>query len=62
MSSSCNRVATFERGDGEIVEIEYDMLVGADGVKSRVRNALKENVPDFTVEQRQVIIISTRCP
>ncbi|CAN0489605.1 unnamed protein product, partial [Scytosiphon promiscuus] len=52
--SSLNRVATFERGDGEIVEREYDMLVGADGVHSRVRNALKENVPDFTVEQRQV--------
>ena len=36
------------------MELEYDMLVGADGVNSRVRKSLEENVPDFTVRQREV--------
>lgn len=30
------------------------MLVGADGVNSRVRKSLEDNVPDFTVRQREV--------
>lgn len=38
-----------------MVEVGYDMLVGADGVNSRVRKSLEENVPDFTVRQREVI-------
>ncbi|CAN0208273.1 unnamed protein product [Ectocarpus sp. 6 AP-2014] len=47
------RVATFERGNGDVVESEYDMLIGADGVNSRVRKELEENVPDFTVRHRE---------
>eukprot|EP00752_Nemacystus_decipiens_P010969 g9749.t1 len=47
------RVATFKRASGDTVEREYDMLVGADGVNSRVRKALEENVPDFTVRQQE---------
>lgn len=50
-----DRVATFERGNGDVVESEYDMLIGADGVNSRVRKKLEENVPDFTVRQRKVV-------
>ncbi|CAN0536033.1 unnamed protein product, partial [Ectocarpus sp. 8 AP-2014] len=53
-----NRVATFERGNGDVVESEYDMLIGADGVNSRVRKELEENVPDFTVRQREVMSLS----
>ena len=49
-----NRAAIFERASGDTVELEYDMLVGADGVNSRVRKSLEENVPDFTVRQREV--------
>lgn len=53
-SLSLNRVATFERGNGDIVENSYDMIVGADGCNSRVRKNLEENVQDFTVRQRKV--------
>ena len=31
------------------------MLVGADGVNSRVRGALEETVPDFTVREVEVM-------
>ena len=48
-------MATFERGNGKIVQREYDMLVGADGVNSRVRRALEETVPDFTVREVEVL-------
>ncbi len=48
-------MATFDRANGETVESQYDMLVGADGVNSRVRLALQETVPDFTVRQVQVM-------
>ncbi|CAN0516457.1 unnamed protein product, partial [Scytosiphon promiscuus] len=48
------RVAAFERHNGQVVERAYDMLVGADGVNSRVRGALEKEVPDFTVRQREV--------
>ncbi|CAM9228175.1 unnamed protein product [Ectocarpus sp. 13 AM-2016] len=51
--SSPSRVAIFERGSGDVIEVGYDMLVGADGVNSRVRKSLEENVPDFTVRQRE---------
>ncbi|CAM9788399.1 unnamed protein product [Scytosiphon promiscuus] len=47
------RVAAFERQNGQVVERAYDMLVGADGVNSRVRGALEKQVPDFTVRQRE---------
>ena len=49
-----SRVATFERASGGSVDCDYDMLVGADGTNSRVRGALEENVPDFTVRQEKV--------
>lgn len=49
-----SRVATFERASGGSIDCDYDMLVGADGVNSRVREALKEHVPDFTVRQEEV--------
>lgn len=48
------RVATFARASGGSFDCDYDMLVGADGVNSRVRGALEESVPDFTVRQTQV--------
>lgn len=51
---SRRRVAIFERASGEVVERGYDILVGADGVNIRVRNALEDQVSDFTVRQREV--------
>ena len=58
-----NRAAIFERASGDTVELEYDMLVGADGVNSRVRKSLEENVPDFTVRQREVRYVAySRAP
>ncbi|CAN0145885.1 unnamed protein product [Scytosiphon promiscuus] len=47
------RVAKFERGDGNVLETSFDMLVGADGVNSRVRQALQDHKPGFTVRERE---------
>ncbi|CAM9610002.1 unnamed protein product [Scytosiphon promiscuus] len=48
-------VATYERGNGETFESAFDMLVGADGVNSRVREALQDHSPGFTVREREVM-------
>lgn len=48
------RIAKFGDEKGEVVECKYDLLVGADGVNSRVRSELEKNIPDFKVEQRLV--------
>ena len=57
---SPSRTATFERGDGDTFEREYDMFVGADGVNSRVRKSLEDNVPGFTVRQKEVRALASR--
>lgn len=55
--ASSNSVATFEHGDGgDSFEVGYDMLLAADGAKSRVRSILEREVPDFTVRQREVSV------
>ena len=43
----------FEVEDGESLyeEARYDLLVGADGVRSRVRNAIAEESAEFNVTQ-----------
>jgi len=41
-----NRTATFSSDDGGETTVEYDLLVGADGVRSRVRAAFEER-PGF---------------
>lgn len=53
-------IAKFENKDGEGTERAYDMLVGADGVNSRVRSELEAQVPEFTVRQREVRSTRTR--
>ncbi|CAM9205152.1 unnamed protein product [Choristocarpus tenellus] len=45
--------ATFEVLGGEEKKFEYDMILGADGVNSRVRQALVDGSLDFVVRKRQ---------
>ncbi|GAQ86238.1 hypothetical protein KFL_002780020 [Klebsormidium nitens] len=52
-------VATFEDASGaksETRQVPYDLLVGADGVRSRVRLAMMEQTWGFDVEQRTIDI------
>ncbi|KAK9830441.1 hypothetical protein WJX72_011767 [[Myrmecia] bisecta] len=44
------RTATFECPDGSSVDASFDVLIGADGVNSKVRQELQRQVPDFGVE------------
>lgn len=54
LPNSLDRVAKFTRANGDVFGSEYDMLVGADGVNSGVRQVLEEIVQDFTVRQLEV--------
>lgn len=54
------RIATFQGPDGESFDRDYDMLVGADGVNSRVRAELDAKVPDFTYAQKKVCIAANQ--
>ncbi len=42
--------ATFETGDGEQVVRPFDLLFGADGANSALRQAMEREVEDFTAE------------
>lgn len=59
-SKPAHRVATYERSNGETLESSFDLLVGADGVNSRVRSALQDIAPGFTVREQEVICCATR--
>ena len=56
-----NRIATFEAGerdgdDKKVVEVEYDLLIGADGSRSRVRELMVENktsLKDFSARTEE---------
>jgi len=45
---------TTQKGDGEVVPSTWDLIVGCDGAGAVTRNALRDQLPGFTVESDQV--------